>query len=307
MRRRNHLQLALGLERLDIACLQIDDKIGVATLDQVGAGRRLRHRLHDDALEVGRLVGRATVPGLVAHHDHLFARLEGLDLVGTAAGGVLFQPRRRPGIVWRRMFLGDLGVEDNRIDGGKVGQRQLVRLRQRHLDGQGIDHLELVGGCHRPREQLRLAEHRRRHDPVERPFDVISSDRRAVLELGILAQVKNHLQPVRADLISFRQLSRDRAEIEHPFAVELLAAEGNQSIIRAQTDRKGFAGRTRNIRVERIDRCAGDIAQRFAARLCLHRSGGQRTRDKGNHRDQTPGSCNAHRPNSLFCQVYFLN
>ena len=79
LRRRDHLELALGLERLHVARLQVDDEIGVAALDQVGARRRLRHRLDDDPLEGGRLVGRAAIPGLVARHDHLFARLEGFD------------------------------------------------------------------------------------------------------------------------------------------------------------------------------------------------------------------------------------
>ena len=157
------------------------------------------------------------------------------------------------------MRLGDLGIEDDGIDGGEIGKRKLVRLRQRHLDGQGIDHLELVGRCHRSRQELRLAEDGRRDDPVQRPFDVFRRNRRTVLELGVLAQAKRHLQPVRADFVGFRQLSRDLAEIKHPFAVELFAAEGNQPVVGTQAHRKGFAGRPRNIRVERIDRCPGYV------------------------------------------------
>jgi hypothetical protein len=122
---------------------------------------------------------------------------------------------------------------------------------------------------------LRLAEDRRRDDPVKRPFDVFRRDRRAVLKLGVLAQAKCHLQPVRADLVGFRQFACDLAEIEHPFAVELFAAEGNQPVVGAQTHRKSFAGRTRNIRIERIDRRSGHVAQRFGTRLRLHRSGRQ--------------------------------
>ena len=204
------------------------------------------------------------------------------------------------------MRLGDLGVENDRIDGSEVRKRKLVRLRQRHLDGQGIDHLELVGRCHRSREELCLAEDRRRDNPVERPFDVFRRNRRAILELGVLAQAKCHLQPVRADFVGFRQLSRDLAEIKHPFAVELFAAEGNQPVVGAETHRKSFAGRARNIRIERIDRCSGHVAQRFGTRLRLHRSGGQRNRDKGNHRKQTPGSCNAHRTYSLFLPSFLF-
>ena len=111
------------------------------------------------------------------------------------------------------------------IDGGQIGQSELVGFRQRHLEGQRIDYLELVGARHRPREELSLAEHRRRHGTVERPLDVFSGDRRAILKLGILAQMKCDFHCVGADVIGFRELTGDFVEIEHPPSVELLAAK----------------------------------------------------------------------------------
>jgi hypothetical protein len=167
LRRRDHLQLALGFQGLDIARLQVDDEIGVAALDQVGARRRLRYRLDDQALEEGRLIRAAAVPGLAALGGRLLARLEGLDDIGAAAGLVLLQPVQRPRIGFGRVRLGKLGIDDDGIDGREIRQRQLVRLRQRDLDGQGIDHLELVGAGHRARQELRLAQHRRGDATVE--------------------------------------------------------------------------------------------------------------------------------------------
>src|SRR5258707_1598923 len=48
---------------------------------------------------------RTAIPGLVARHNYLFTRLEGLDLVGAATRRVLLQPCQCPGIVCRRMRL----------------------------------------------------------------------------------------------------------------------------------------------------------------------------------------------------------
>jgi len=76
LRRRDHLQLAFGFQRLGVAGLQVDDDVGVALFDQVGAGCRFRHRLDDQALEEGLLGAGAALPVFIALEDDLFAGLK---------------------------------------------------------------------------------------------------------------------------------------------------------------------------------------------------------------------------------------
>ena len=121
MRRRIHPELAAGLQRQHVAGLKIGGNVGIALFDQIGAGRRFRNGLFDDALEERQLSVATALPVIVPPQHHLLARLEDLDRVGAAAGRIGLQPFLRPRIFWRRVLLGQFAIEDRRQRRGKIG------------------------------------------------------------------------------------------------------------------------------------------------------------------------------------------
>ena len=58
-----------------------------------------------------------------------------------------------------------------------------------------------------PVRSCALAEHIGGDGAIERPFHVIGRDRRAVMELGVLAQLEGDLQPVGADCVALGQFA----------------------------------------------------------------------------------------------------
>jgi len=143
----------------------------------------------------------------------------------------------------------------------------------------GVDDLELVGRGQRARQQLGLAEHIGADLTVERPFHVLGRHRRAVVEFRVLPQLEGDFQPVGADSPAFCEFAMEIVEVEDPFAVELLLAEGKQPVIGQERQTEGFARRARDIGVERVDRSARDMPQRFRAGLgeCRKRRRGEQS------------------------------
>src|ERR1700684_3199862 len=93
--------------------------------------------------------------------------------------------------------------------------------------------------------------------------------------------MEGELQAIGTDVIGLSEFSGDLVEVEHPFSVELLAAERHQTVVGAETHRKGFAGRSRHVRIERVDGRASDIAQRLGAGLRPNRLRLRRKRESG--------------------------
>ena len=218
---------------------------------------------------------RAALPFLVAAQDCLLARLPAFDGVGAAAGGIFLQPRLCPGIVRRRVFLCHLAVDDDRIDGCEIGERETVRLVECHSERIIVDDGELFCLGERARLQLRRRQRFRRDVPVERPFDVFCRHRRAVVEFRVFAQLERDLQSVIADV----KLSASSPAIlsgtntsRCPAACGQTRRAGRTCSSTAQRPH----GSNREVRIKRVDGCPGDITQRLRPGLRLRR----RLRDK---------------------------
>ena len=116
------------------------------------------------------------------------------------------------------------------------------------------------------------------HGAIERPFHVLGGNRRAVMELGVLAQLEGDLQPVGADFVALGQFASDLVEVEDPVAVELLAAERDEPVVGRELQAEGLAGRARHGGVEGVDAGARDMAQRLGACLRERRRQGRTCR-----------------------------
>ena len=175
---------------------------------------------------------RAALPVVVAHVDDFLARAEGLDLVGAAAGGVVARPDQAPGVGRGGVLLHQLAVEDAGHRHGQVVHRQLVLADELDAEGVVVDHLELLGLFQRAGGHLEGGEAADGDGAVEAPLHVLGRDRRAVVELGVLAQLEGHRVAVGRHLPAFGQLG-----------FELVAVVGDAAVGQRASCRRSSAGR----------------------------------------------------------------
>jgi hypothetical protein len=84
--------------------------------------------------------------------------------------------------------------------------RQLVAAQELDAEGVLVDHLELLGLFQRAGGHLEGREAAHGDGAVEAPLHVGGGDRRAVVELGVLAQLEGDRRCRRGHLPAFGQL-----------------------------------------------------------------------------------------------------
>ena len=189
IRRRHDGELAVGFQLGKILVRQIVGYVGVAALEQGAPVAGVRHHAPDDALDLRQ---RAAFPVLVALEHDLGAGGPVGDLVGAAADGIELGEFEAPRILLGRLRLHQFGIEDAGHDDGEIGNRQPVLLHEVDAEGVIVDGDELLGLGQRAGAHLERREAADGDGAVERPFDVLGGDRRAVLEHGVLAQLEGH-------------------------------------------------------------------------------------------------------------------
>jgi hypothetical protein len=142
----------------------------------------------DDAPDLRQ---RAAFPVLVALEDDLGAGGPVGDLIGAAADRIEFGIFETPGVLLGRLRFHQFGIQYTRNDHGEIGDGQPVLLREIDAEGVVVDGDELVGLGQRAGAHLESGKAADGYGAVERPFDVLGGDRRAVLERGVLAQLES--------------------------------------------------------------------------------------------------------------------
>ena len=123
--------------------------------------------------------------------------------------------------------LGELGVDDFGDRHRQIRQYELVGAWEVDAEGVIVDDDELIGRFHLAGAHLDRREAADRNRAVERPFDVLGGDRRAVVESGVLAQMEGHRLSVRRQLPAFGEFGRELSVIVAPASVgKLLASRG---------------------------------------------------------------------------------
>ncbi|MGY4373895.1 hypothetical protein ACVWZ3_001534 [Bradyrhizobium sp. i1.3.6] len=104
---------------------------------------------------------------------------------------------------------------------GELGDQRRVRGLEHQLDGQGIDHLDMVDAG-----KLRLPERgRQRHVTLDRELCGFGVQRFAVMEFDVRPELDRHLLAVGRSLVGQRELRHD---VELLVDVEQLVAEGGE-------------------------------------------------------------------------------
>jgi len=86
------------------------------------------------------------------------------------------------------VLLGDLGIDDDRIDGGEIGKASLSGFGSVTSKVKGSITLNWSALVIEPVRSCALPSTGAGDGAVERPFHVVRRHWRAVLELGVLAQ-----------------------------------------------------------------------------------------------------------------------
>ena len=266
-RRRHDRELA-GFAQLDeILVGQLVGNVGVAALEQRPPVAGRRHHAPDDALDLGL---RPQLPVVVALQDDLGAGGPFGELVGAAAGGVLLGVLEPPGVLLGGVLLHQLGIDDAGHDDREIGDGQAVLLQEVDAHGVVVDHHELLGLGHRAGAHLEGGEAADGDGAVERPLHVLGGDRRAVLELGVLAQLERggHV----ADVHVLGQLHLELVAVVVLHAVRqrlhLVADEAVVAVPRHLVARHVGADA---VDVDVVGTALGDDQQGFLARLGLGR------------------------------------
>ena len=213
---RRHLGVELEIERRRGV---LADQVEAAHVDQRLVGlRRLELAGHhqfagsgeraDGGLVIGddpaHLVDRAFAETLVvigvAHDGHLRAAVPALQRIGAGAGDV----GREIGLAVVAALIGlhQLLVEDE--DGGHGGQERREGFRQRELHRLGVGRGDRAGLQHVGEQVGRTLVDAQQ--PLDRVDDVARLHRRAVGELGVVAQLERDFLGVVRDLPAFGQL-----------------------------------------------------------------------------------------------------
>ena len=186
-RRADDGELRRGLELGEVLGRQVERDVGIATLEERAAVAGRGDDTLDDATDLGQ---RPVLPLVVAHEHDFLAGLPALDLVGAASGEVVLAPFHRPGVGGGRILLAQLGVHDHRHRHADVGHGELVGAQEIDAEGAVVDDDELFLLLERASRHLEGREAADRDGAVERPLHVLGRDRRAVVELGVLAQLE---------------------------------------------------------------------------------------------------------------------
>jgi hypothetical protein len=255
---------------------QVVGDVDVALEQQRAAVAGIGHVALDHAAQFRQ---RAALPVVVAHVDDLLPGAEALHLVGAAAGGVVARPGQAPGVLRRAVLLYQLAVEDAGHHHRQVVHRQLVAAQE--LDGEGVvvDDHELLGLFQRAGGHLEGGEAAHGDGAVEAPLHVLGGHRRAVVELGVLAQLEGHRLAVGRDLPALGQLGLELVQVVHHAAIrQCLPAIGHQPVVDQPAHAIGWPVGAHGVDVQRIGaELVGHHQHVLGAGLGLGRQGqGQR-------------------------------
>ncbi len=189
VRRRNDGELAVGFQLGEILVGQIVGDIGIAALEQRAPVAGVGHHAPDDAPDLRQ---RSALPVVVALQHDLGAGGPVRHFIGAAAGGIELGVFEAPRILRRGVLLHQFGIDDAGHDDGEIGNGQPVLFQKIDAERVVVDDDELLGLGQRAGAHLEGREAADGHGAVERPFDVLGGDRRAVLEDGVLAQLEGH-------------------------------------------------------------------------------------------------------------------
>ena len=264
-RQRHHVELAVGLHLLEILVRQFVGDVGVAALQQRAAVAGLRHHAPDHALDLRQ---GAADPLVVALHDHFGAGGPFRQLVGAGARGLLLGVFETPGILLAGVLLHQFGVDDAGHDDGEIGNRQPILLGKIDPHRVVVDDDELLGLGQRARAHLEGREAADADGAVERPFDVLGRDRRAVVEFGVLLQLEGHRHVVDLHVVGEFALELVAVVIGHAAgtALHLVADQAVVAIPRHLI--AGHVGADA-VDVEIVGAAFGDDQQRLRPRVGL--------------------------------------
>ena len=213
---------------------QVEGHVDVALDQQRAAVAGIGHVALHDAPQLGH---RAALPVVITHVDDFLPRAEGLDLEGAATGGVVARPDQAPGVGGGRVLLDQLAVEDAGHRHGQVVHRQLVLADELDAEGVVVDHLELLGLFQRAGSHLEGGKTTDGDGAVEAPLHVLRCDRRAVVELRVLAQLEGDRIAVRRHLPAFGQLGFELVAVVRDAAIgQRLLAVGHQPVVDQPAD-----------------------------------------------------------------------
>ena len=214
------------------------------------AGRR--HHAPDDALDLRQ---RPALPVVVALEDDLGAGLPARHLVGAAAGDVVLGVLEAPGVLLGGVLLDQLGV----VDAGTITARSgIVSLSLRMKSTRKVwssTTTNCSGFSSEPAFIWKVGKPPTDDGAVERPLHVLGGDRRAVVELGVLAQLEGdgHV----ADVPVLGELGR-----------ELVAVVGLRAVGQRLRRRASSAGRSSST----TPRSPAGWCRRRGCRSCWGRS-----------------------------------
>ncbi len=226
-RQRHHVELAVGLHLLEILERQFVGDVGVTALQQRAAVAGLRHHAPDHALDLRQ---GAADPLVVALHDHFGAGGPFRQLVGAGTRGLLLGVFEPPRILLAGVLLHQFGVDDAGHDDGEIGYRQAILPGKIHPHRAVVDDDELLGLGQRARAHLEGRKAADGDRAVERPFDVLGRDRRAVVEFGVLLQLEGHRHVVDLHVVGEFTLELVAVVIRHA-AGTALHLVGDQAVV----------------------------------------------------------------------------
>ena len=270
------LSLRMALELDEVLVRQIVGNVGVAALQQRAPVAGGRHHAPDDALDLRQ---RAADPLVVALHDDFGAGVPAHDAIGAAAGGVLLGVFHAPRVFFRGVLLHQLGVVDRRHDHREIGDGETVLAREIDAEGVVVDDDELLGLGERARAHLEGREAADGDGAVERPFDVLGGDRRAVLEGRVLLQLERRRHVADVHVLGEFHLELVAVVIRHAVrtGLHLVADEAVVAIPRHLVARHVGADA---VDVDVVGSAFGDDQQRLLPRLRLGR---REDRGRGDH------------------------